>query len=838
MAITAWESKVAAKQQAGRDKIPKEWLLPASVMNLLRVPLPEHPNRIIEMDIPRQSGILSEKELNITEKYTVEELLEQLRKGVLSSLEVTIAFSKRAAMAQQLLSCLTETYFPEAQDRARFLDSERAAGRLVGPLHGLPISVKDGFQIAGTAATIGFVSFLDHALSEKNSPLVEILLELGAVVYVKTNIPQTLMTADSHNNIFGRTLNPHNTALTAGGSSGGEGALIAFRGSPLGIGTDIAGSIRIPSLCCGTYGFKPSTARIPFGGQPSPVRDGMSFFEPSAGPLANDIQALRILCRALEAKGHQVVPISPLRAQVSNALALGFAYFGLDEPPAHIAASGEPLVPSVIQAMQTFGSFKCDFLADCEGLQGIPRVAALNVKRESIADEWRKVWRDERLDAVIGPAAQNTAVAHDTYGLPPYTLLLNVLDYPACIIPFGKASSALDAEHFTMGSDQVGPSCTVERYSLLLVTSHHHYQFTFLLPLRNLEQHSNMGSTSIAMRPWISVESWGPDRLDVVGIGMDDQMYRKRFDRGDGGWKPSVDAAWEPLSGKFKQIPAAISWSFGRLDIFGIGLNNQMYYKAWGNNRKTGGSWIVSDWQSIEGGFKSPPVPVSWGNGRIDLFGIGMDDQMYRKVYGGQWSPGGWEPLTGKFKSPPAAVSWGSDRLDVFGIGLDDQMYHRAWESKAWTTSSWTPMTGKFKSQPIVVSWGQGRLDVFGIGMDDQMYHKAYNGTNWVTKEWKGINGKFKSVPSAVSWGQGRIDVFGIGLDDQMYHKAYDNGGWVGDWKGIGGKFKSAPAAVSWGKGRIDVFGIGMDDGVWQQYYSNNAWASKWGGLGGKFKTF
>ncbi|CAN9201860.1 unnamed protein product [Alternaria alternata] len=515
MAITAWESRVAAKQQACRDKIPKEWLLPASITNLLQAPLSDHPNRVNEMDIPRKSGIMSEKELNITEKFTVEELLQQLRKGVLSSLEVTIAFSKRAAMAQQLLSCLTETYFPEAQDRARFLDGERAAGRIVGPLHGLPISVKDGFQIAGTAATIGFVSFLDHELSEKNSPLVDMLLELGAVIYVKTNIPQTLMTADSHNNIFGRTLNPHNTALTAGGSSGGEGALVAFRGSLLGIGTDIAGSIRIPSLCCGTYGFKPSTERIPYGGQPSPVRDGLTFFEPSAGPIANDIQALNLLCRsvlsmrpamydattldvpwrdlevppsvpklrfglltedpafplhppvkralaqavsALEAKGHQVVPISPSRAQVSNALALAFAYFGLDDPPAHIAASGEPLVPSVIQAMQAFGAFKCDFLADCEGLQGIPRLAALNVKRQSIADEWRKVWRDERLDAVIGPSAQNTAVAHDTYGLPPYTLLLNVLDYPACVLPFGRASSALDPEPLIIGAGQVGPS--------------------------------------------------------------------------------------------------------------------------------------------------------------------------------------------------------------------------------------------------------------------------------------------------------------------------------------------------------------------------------------------
>jgi amidase len=106
MAISTWESKVASKQQAGCEKIPKEWLLPASITKMLQVPLPEHPNRIIDMDIPRKSGIMSGKELEITEKYTVEELLEQLRNGRLSSLEVTLAFSKRAAIAQQLVrSC-------------------------------------------------------------------------------------------------------------------------------------------------------------------------------------------------------------------------------------------------------------------------------------------------------------------------------------------------------------------------------------------------------------------------------------------------------------------------------------------------------------------------------------------------------------------------------------------------------------------------------------------------------------------------------------------------------------------------------------------------------------
>jgi amidase len=139
-------------------------------------------------------------------------------------------------------------------------------------------------------------------------------------------------------------------------------------------------------------------------------------------------RALAQAVSLLEAKGHEVVRIPPSRAQVANALALAFAYFGLDDPPAHIAASGEPLVPSVVQAMEAFGAFKCDFLDDCEGLTGIPRLAALNVKRESIANGWRRIWREERLDAVIGPPAQSTAVAHDTFGLPPYTLLLNVLD--------------------------------------------------------------------------------------------------------------------------------------------------------------------------------------------------------------------------------------------------------------------------------------------------------------------------------------------------------------------------------------------------------------------------
>lgn len=110
---TSWDQKIAAKRQAGRDKIPKEWLLPSSILEGLQMPLDKHPNRVNDLDIPRKSGILTAKELDITENYTVESLLAKLRNGELSALDVTVAFSKRAAIAQQLVCFLPFHSFAE-----------------------------------------------------------------------------------------------------------------------------------------------------------------------------------------------------------------------------------------------------------------------------------------------------------------------------------------------------------------------------------------------------------------------------------------------------------------------------------------------------------------------------------------------------------------------------------------------------------------------------------------------------------------------------------------------------------------------------------------------------
>ncbi|OGM45410.1 general amidase-B [Aspergillus bombycis] len=188
-------------------------------------------------------------------------LLEKLASGGFRSVEVTIAFCKRAAIAQQITCCLAEMFFDKAPARAKQLKETFARTR-AGPLYGLPIRIKESFNVPGAPTTLGFVGFLDRAPASTSSAWVEILNNSGAVLYVKTNVPQVLMTPDPHNNVFGRVLSPHGRSLTAGGSSGGEEALVAMRGSTLGVGTDIAGSIRMPALCCGAFGFKPTACHI------------------------------------------------------------------------------------------------------------------------------------------------------------------------------------------------------------------------------------------------------------------------------------------------------------------------------------------------------------------------------------------------------------------------------------------------------------------------------------------------------------------------------------------------------------------------------------------------
>ncbi len=231
-----WEKIAEAKRVALAQSISTEYRIPKDLLP------PDS-----QLDVtpwPQQSGWFTEKELEITGS-NASGILQKIASKAWTSADVTKAFCKRAAAAHQLTNCLSDAFFEEAIESAKALDDHlQRTGQLTGPLHGLPISLKDNFNIKGKDSTVGFTSLVDEP-AEYNATLVDILEELGAIRYCKTNVPTAMMIAESVNNTFGRTVNPLNRALTSGGSSGGESALIAFGGSPLGVGTDIGGNLEI-----------------------------------------------------------------------------------------------------------------------------------------------------------------------------------------------------------------------------------------------------------------------------------------------------------------------------------------------------------------------------------------------------------------------------------------------------------------------------------------------------------------------------------------------------------------------------------------------------------------
>lgn len=132
----------------------------------------------------------------------------------------------------------------------------------------MPISLKDSAGVAGFDACIGYSKWV-HKPFSKDAPIVALLRDAGALPFVKTNVPITLLSFESNSDVFGRTTNPHSKGFSPGGSSGGEGALLALGGSRLGLGTDVAGSVRVPAHYSGVYTIKASSGRFPKVGNAS-----------------------------------------------------------------------------------------------------------------------------------------------------------------------------------------------------------------------------------------------------------------------------------------------------------------------------------------------------------------------------------------------------------------------------------------------------------------------------------------------------------------------------------------------------------------------------------------
>jgi amidase len=224
----AFEERRAKILQDFIDKVPEEYYIPQHYV--------DNPPKDVT-SIPHDCGILTPRELEITETYDATGLADAIAARKYTAVEVATAFSKRSIICDQISCCLTQ-WFPEiALAQANALDKHLArTGKTVGPLHGVLISVKQHMPLAGTYSDMGFVSKI--VFDKEDSQMISIFRKLGAVFYVKTSQPQAVMHLES-DGYMGRVLNPYNINLSAGGSTGGEAALVALRGSVLGIGTDI-----------------------------------------------------------------------------------------------------------------------------------------------------------------------------------------------------------------------------------------------------------------------------------------------------------------------------------------------------------------------------------------------------------------------------------------------------------------------------------------------------------------------------------------------------------------------------------------------------------------------
>ncbi|KAM0787600.1 hypothetical protein ACM66B_003668 [Microbotryomycetes sp. NB124-2] len=238
------------------------------------------------------------------------------RKQGWNATNVLLVYITRAIKIHKQLNNLTEIMFESALNRAAELDKQfEQSGKVVGKLHGVPVSLKDQIDVEGFDSSIGLSGWVDKPATS-NATIVKILLDQGAVPFTKTTVPQTMLSFECSSPVFGVTLNPYSKnkydeqpsdtfrsnkevaklQRVPGGSSGGEAALLASDASVIGIGSDIGGSLRIPAHFSGCYGLKPCRGRFPVKGCANP-NAGFEAIVSTMGPMGRSVSDLEILTR-------------------------------------------------------------------------------------------------------------------------------------------------------------------------------------------------------------------------------------------------------------------------------------------------------------------------------------------------------------------------------------------------------------------------------------------------------------------------------------------------------------------------------------------------------------
>ncbi|KAK3181875.1 hypothetical protein K4F52_006778 [Lecanicillium sp. MT-2017a] len=492
-----YEAKRSAVLQEMIDDVPKEFMLSQDIID-------QAPKDV--RNVPRDSGILSERELAITDNYDGYGLAQEIAAKRYTAVEVTVAFCKRAIIAHQLTNCLTEWFMEEAVETAKKLDEHlETTGKTIGPLHGIPMSVKDHLPLAGHWSSMGIL--VTRAKVEADCQLIVTLRKAGAVFYCKTNQPQAIMALEC-TSFQGRTLNPFNTNLSSGGSSGGEAALLAMHGSVFAVGSDVGGSVRGPAAFCGIYGFKPTSHVVPQNRTLVPSVPSELNIAASMGPMSRSLRDMDLFMSVMSAsKPHledpRIFPIPwiPLSSATTDGpLKIGFmmndgvitpqppvtralewARARLENIPGVEVKSFEPFktAEAIKSIRQAYFPGGVEIFKDLITQSGEPVLAFTNWvlkegeaapvttvagvhKQRQIRDAFRlafaKHWELQDVDFVVSPCFVGPASTHETAWYWNYTAFWNYVDYPGVSLPTDITAAAKGTESYSAG-ESLGEEC-------------------------------------------------------------------------------------------------------------------------------------------------------------------------------------------------------------------------------------------------------------------------------------------------------------------------------------------------------------------------------------------
>lgn len=438
---------------------------------------------------------------------------EAVREGRVTSLELTEHMVQRIERFNPALNAIVTFTKAEAITRAKEADEALARGEIWGPLHGVPVTIKDCFEVAGVRTTAGATRFKDN-IPQEDATTVARLKDAGAVILGKTNVPPYAGDWQTFNEIFGTTNNPWNLELTPGGSTGGGAASVAAGLSYLSLGSDIGGSIRVPSIFCGLYGHKPTLNLLPYRGH---IPRKQTPILTVAGPIARSPEDLKL---ALEVMGgpepEEAIAynwsLPPARRRSLSEYRLGYV---LDHPFCPLSGEVRDAVQGAIEKLEGkvsslvegwppgvdpvrqytayrffHGSFYASFLKDeefdglreraknqdgnREAFMALAWTAPQKVYQKALAErvEARAAWQRyfETFDAFILPASFTTAFPHD-HSLPQYQRKISTPEgprnyedlyfwitfatyngLPATVAPIGTSSSNLP-----IGIQIIGP---------------------------------------------------------------------------------------------------------------------------------------------------------------------------------------------------------------------------------------------------------------------------------------------------------------------------------------------------------------------------------------------